>query len=57
MCSIVHLCAAQQDTVTVSLTNLLTEQFFFVILLCKLHWAQTTQVEVGRNGTSNFHAS
>ena len=57
MCSIVHLCAAQQDTVTVSLTNLLTEQFFFLILLCKLHWAQTTQVEVGRDGTSNFHAS
>ena len=40
-----------------TLTNLPTEQFFFVIFLCQLHWAQTTQGEVGRDGTSNFPSS
>ena len=47
----------RQSSHSETLTNLPTEQFFFVILVCQLYWVQTNQVEVGGDGTSNFHAS
>ena len=57
MSSTVYLCAAQQATVVQYVEYNQSSHSLLNNLVCQLHWVQTHQVEVGRDATSNFHAS